>query len=389
MLDGPALEKAVKEMLARLGIVNALYIKKIAAQVKRIGELNPSSVNRLVAMARMNADIGEIEDLLRIAIGANNVQLKALFEKAMEETYQDPRFRVYLDENPDALRPEAKERVERYVQTVYRQTAGNMVNLSNTTVMRQAYREAIDRAVLATSTGVASYTEAMRDTIKQLGGSGLQVQYASGHKRRLDTAVRQNIVDAVNQINKTASVMIGEELGYDAIEISAHAKSAPDHEPVQGRVFMKAEYEKMQAGLPFQDIDGRQFEGFKRPIGEWNCRHTPLAFSTQWSKRKWTDEQLAAFRAENQQGCEIDGKHKTQYEAMQMMRDIETEVRRQKDIAVSAQAAGDKALRQECQRNINALVRRYAAIAQASGNAEKRERMTVEGFRMVKVAPTK
>ena len=41
-------------------------------------------------------------------------------------------------------------------------------------------------------------------------------------------------------------------------------------------------------------------------------------------------------------------------------------------------------MRQQCQRNINTLVRRYAEIAKASGNAEKRERMTVEGFRAVK-----
>ena len=75
----------------------------------------------------------------------------------------------------------------------------------------------------------------------------------------------------------------------------------------------------------------------------------------------------------------------TEYEAMQMMREIETAVRREKDTAVAAQAAGDDALRKDCQRNINALVRRYAEIAKASGNAEKRQRMTVEGFRAVKV----
>ena len=78
----------------------------------------------------------------------------------------------------------------------------------------------------------------------------------------------------------------------------------------------------------------------------------------------------------------------TEYEAMQMMREIETAVRREKDTAVAAQAAGDDALRQQCQRNINALVRRYAEIAKASGNAEKRQRMTVEGFRPVKVPQT-
>ena len=143
-----------------------------------------------------------------------------------------------------------------------------MYNLSNTTAITLGYRNAIDKAVLATSTGVGSYTETMRDTIRQLGRAGMQVTYASGYHRRLDTAVRQNIVDAVRQINKQASAMIGEELGYDAVEISAHSRSAPDHEPVQGRVFLKEDFENMQAGLPFRDVNGHLYQGFKRPISE-------------------------------------------------------------------------------------------------------------------------
>ena len=386
MLEGPELEKAIQAILARLGVVNALYIRKIAAQIKKIGELNQSSINRLVAMAEMNANLGEITEKLQLATKMNNAAIKAIYEKALQETYTDPRFAAYLEEEPDAIQPETRKSLESYVRAVHRQTAGNLVNLSNTTALRQTYIDAIDKAILATSTGVGSYTEAMRDTIKAIGRNGMQVVYASGYKRRLDTAVRQNIVDGVNQINKNASIMIGEQLGYDAIEISAHARSAPDHEPVQGRVFLLAEYQQMQAGNPFKDIDGHRYDGFPRPIGEWNCRHTPMSFSTKYSKRKWTDAQLQTFINDNHKGCEIDGKHKTLYEAMQMMRDIETEVRRQKDAAVAAQAAGDTALRQECQRNINALVRRYTDIAKASGNAEKRQRMTVEGFKPVKVA---
>ena len=397
MLEGPTLEKAIRAILAHLGAVNTLYIKKVAAQIKKIGELNQSSVNRLVAMSEMNADLGEITERLRLAIGASNQAIQRLYERALQETFTDPHFSAYLAKNPGAIRPRAQQRIAGFTRAVYQQTAGNLVNLSNTTAvtMRQAYVDAIDRSILATATGVSSYTETMRDTIRQLGSNGMQVTYASGYHRRLDTAIRQNIVDGVNQINKGASIMIGEAINeqagadiYDAIEISAHARSAPDHEPVQGRVFMKEQYDRMQAGVSFVDIDGRSYPGFRRPIGEWNCRHTPMTFSTKWSKRKWSDDQLQAFIDENQKGCTIDGKHKTLYEAMQMMRDIETQVRREKDTAVAAQAAGDEALRQTRQRNINALVTRYAAIAKASGNAEKRQRMTVEGFRAVKVKPS-
>ena len=384
MLDGPELDRAIAAIMKRLQGVNALYIRKIAAQIKRIGELTPSSVNRLVAMADMGADINEIREQLRLAVGASAKELRDIFQRALTETYNDPRFAAYLEDHPDAIQPEAEDRITRYASAVYQQTAASMYNLSNTTAITLGYRNAIDRAVLAASTGVGSYTEAMRDTIRQLGRAGMQVTYASGYHRRLDTAVRQNIVDGVRQINKQASMMIGEELGYDAVEISAHARSAPDHEPVQGRVFLKADFDNMQAGLPFRDVNGHLYQGFKRPISEWNCRHIPLSFSTKYSKPVYSDEQLRRMADENQKGCIINGKHKTLYEASQMMRNIETEVRREKDTAVAAQAAGDMALRKECQQKINALVRQYAAVAKASGNDEKRQRMTVEGFRAVR-----
>jgi len=378
MLEGKELDRAIEQIMQRLRSVNLLYIRKIAMQIRKIGEMGQASINRLIAMAEMNADIAEITERLRLVAAVNAQQLRQVFVKAMNETFTDPRFRRYLAKYP--LQNAQRQRIERYVQTIYRQTAANMYNYSNTTAITRGYADAIDKAVLAASTGVASYTETMRDTIRELGTAGMQVVYESGYHRRLDTAVRQNIVDAVNQINKNASLMLGEELGYDAVEISAHAMSAPDHEPVQGHVFLKEQFNRMQAGLDFTDTDGNHFEGFRRPIGEWNCRHTPI-------KRKWTPEQLQQFIDDNKAGCVIDGKHRTLYEATQMMRDIETQVRREKDAAVAAQAAGDDVLRQDCQRNINALVKRYAEVAKASGAAEKRQRMTVEGFRAVKVKP--
>ena len=81
----------------------------------------------------------------------------------------------------------------------------------------------------------------------------------------------------------------------------------------------------------------------------------------------------------------IDGKHYTIYQASQLMRQIETQVRREKDTANAARIAGDDVLRKECQERINALARKYQNVIQASGLKARKERMSVEGFRMVKV----
>ena len=94
MLDGEALEKAIQAVLKQLGAVNTLYLRKIAKQIKQIGELIPSSVNRLVAMSEMNADIAEITEQLRLATATSNQMIRQIYTKALRETYNDPRFAV-------------------------------------------------------------------------------------------------------------------------------------------------------------------------------------------------------------------------------------------------------------------------------------------------------
>lgn len=383
MLTEKELEAAIKQITDRLDDVNILYVKKIVKQIQKIGEMNASSVHRFLAMLDMGADVREITNQLATATSMNVRDIYMIYQKALTAVYTDPRFKTALKHK--SLTPAQNARISQLAQNVSVQTAQNMYNLSNTTSIMPGYKDAVDRAVMAVSAGGVSYTEAARDIIRDVGYVGLQVHYESGYHRRLDTAVRQNIIDGVNQINQHASLAMGEALGYDAVELSAHLNSAPDHEPVQGRVFLLNEFEKMQNGQPFQDVDGRQYEGFRRPIGEWNCMHIAMSFSTQHSVRRYTDEQLEQWKRDNEKGCEINGRHYTNYEARQLMRRLETSIRREKDAAIAAQLNGnDMEARRAHQTTINALTKRYYEIAQASGLSPRPIRMSVEGFQTVK-----
>lgn len=383
MLTEKDLETAVDTILKRFDAVNLYFIKKVAEQVKQIGELTQSSINRLTVMSGLRSDVKVITSALSDATKLSTAEVKKLYKKAAQETYTDPRFTAaYVDEQPPA---EAQERIERLTQSISEQTAGALKNLSNTTAVSDTYKDIVDDAVLSVASGLTDYKSATRNAIKNLGYNGLQVNYESGYHRRLDTAVRQNIIDGANQISQQSAKILGEELGCNAYELSAHANSAPDHEPVQGHIFLLAEFEKMQAGQNFTDINSNNYAGFPRKIGGWNCKHIAIPFDTRYSVPTYTDEQLRQWSSTNQKGCTVDGKHYTNYEVSQLMRKIETEIRRWKDAAVAAQTAGDDVLRRNCQRRINALSAKYSQIAKISGLSTKRQRMTVEGFKAVKL----
>lgn len=122
-------------------------------------------------------------------------------------------------------------------------TAGMYRNISNTSVigfiqdgtfkqLQQVYQDTIDKAILSISQGKQDFYSSMRQTLKELGGSGL-VQYESGRTRRLDSAVRMNILDGMRALNNETSRRFGEEYNADGIEISVHSQPAPDHSDIQ------------------------------------------------------------------------------------------------------------------------------------------------------------
>lgn len=376
---------ALNKVVEFFEVVEALFISKVAKQIQKIGELNQTSINRLLIMRDMGADVAEVKRKLQDATGYSTRAMARIYRSALNDRYTDQRFDDFVKTVPPAEARENNARLNQLARSMLRQTAGELVNLSNTTVIDNAYRAAIDPAIAAVASGVEDYQSATRDAVRTMAANGLRVTYESGYTRRLDSAVRQNITNGVKQLAQQSSLMIGEMMGDDAIELSAHLRSAPDHEPIQGRVFLNAEFAKMQSQQAFSDIDGHRYEAIKRPIGEWNCGHIGSSFNTQHSIRTYTDEQLKQFSEDNEKGCEINGKHYSTYEASQLMRKVETKIRQQKDIANAARDAGDETLRVECQRKINRLKQYYGSIAEASGLREQQQRLRVDGFKSVRV----
>lgn len=378
------LEERLKRVVGLFRDASLYYIRKVARQIAHIGEMSASTINMMAVMASMNEDLAMINAEIARAARLSVPALYDVYNEALNDVYRDPRFERALKHEP--LPDGSKRALNRMAEAVSRQTAGTMVNLSNTTAVSEDYRRAVDRGVMAVTSGVGDYHTEMRNVIREIGGNGVRIETESGYSRRLDSAVRQNIIDGAKQIEQHASDIISDGLGYNAREISVHGHSAPDHEPVQGHVFLLEEFWKLQHNQACVDVDGRHFPAMKRPIAEWNCMHFAFGFSTEYSKRKYTNEQLDEFARENAQGCEIDGKHYTMYEAQQLMRKIETKIRREKDIAVAAKEAGDMELRRQCQVKINALAAQYNRVEQLSGVPGRRDRTRVEGFRAVKIS---
>lgn len=380
MLTVEQIEAAYNQIRWRIDEVNTAYLQAVGEQIKAIGKLNPSSIHRLAQMRRYGANVRKIKQELAKALNMSVQDVQQLLEQAAKEEYADADF-LAVERGRRVIPLEYNYSLQRYIQTLVVQTESRFFNYSNTTNIDTAYQEVVSDAIDAVSRGVTDYNSAIRSSMRKLGGDGFRVTYESGVTRRLDTAIRMNILDGTRQIAQEAQRMIGEQIGADGVELSAHPYSALDHEPAQGRQYTITEYGKMQAGQGFQDVDGNQYTGFRRSIAEWNCHHFASYIIIGVSPRRYTDEQLAQWRKANHKGCEIDGQHFTTYQADQLMRKLETKVREQKNIATLAKASGDDALRREAQAKIRDLKAKYAQVADKAGLRQRTDKMIVESYK--------
>lgn len=374
MLSERQLRELLRVFEQRMQGVSDEYITRMALHLREIGTLSDSDVHRLKQLKRVNADIEAIKRKIAKAAEASIADVEQVFRAVAESDAAFAQTMFAEDHAPDVKVSRIKtisSPLERMLKAQLRITAQEMANLSRTTVVSDGYKTAVDVAVHAVQAGLTDYQSAIRKALKSAAAEGLRVQYASGLTRRLDTAVRQNVLDGVRALNRDVLEQIGKEYGADGVEISAHALCAEDHLPYQGLQFSNKEFDRLQNMLD-------------RPFGMWNCKHTVFPILVGISEPAHSPEELEAFRINSREEITIDGDTMTRYEWTQQQRRIETAVREQKHIANAAKLVGDPVLRREAQATINRLSERYAQISEMAGLYAQPERMAVAGFRRVK-----
>ena len=101
--------------------------------------------------------------------------------------------------------------------------------------LTDAYRQACDFAFTKVSTGAQDYASAIREATRNLAENGIvTVDYESGVHTSMEAAVRRSVMGGLGLMQEQISQQNHDDFGCDGWEISAHAASAPDHEPIQG-----------------------------------------------------------------------------------------------------------------------------------------------------------
>ena len=223
-------------------------LERIGKRIKKYGKLSLADIKSINNVAIVKGDLDLIiKDLAKVT-NYNISQLKDMYGTLLAEQHLQNKP-LYDYRGVKFLPYEENKTIQSIVNAYAKTTGETMINLAKTSMLRtrnakgrfvnmqKGYVEILDRAVMQVTSGATDFHTAMRESIIQLGGGGVQVEYASGVSRRLDTVVRQNLLWGAKQASIEYNELIGEELGCDGYEVDAHSSPRPSHMFVLGKQY--------------------------------------------------------------------------------------------------------------------------------------------------------
>lgn len=384
MADISKLEQQADLLMQNIMGWETSTLERIGKRIKKYGKLSLADVKSINNVAVVKQDMDAITKELARVTGLNISQIEQMYSDLIEQ--QHLANQPLYDYRGKKFVPFADNRELQALVRAYAKTAGEtMINLAKTKALcildhngnaqglQKYYTDVLDKAVMQVTTGATDFHTAMRDSIIELGGSGVRVDYGGGVTRRLDTVVRQNLLWGAKQASTEYNTMIGEELGCDGVEVDAHSNPRESHRFMQGQQY-SLHGKKTINGVVYEDFEA---SGASSALQDYGCLHyrTPILLGI--SEPRFSKKQLAEIEEQNNKEYTIGERTGNRYFWSQRMRNLESATREQKTIRDLARSSGDKVLAQKCNEKIKAYRQKYDEIAEATGLYPDTKRMSV------------
>lgn len=295
-------------------------IQEIAERIANVGYANTVVYNNAMILQETGVMYQDIINMVANYNETSASQIQEIFETAGINSlkYDDTIYRL-AGLNPKGL----SVSMVQLISATARNTHNNLSKLTLTTAntSQTQFLSAMNKAYMEVSTGVKSYSQSIIDTVKDISKSGAYIEYPSGQRRSIESAVRMNILTSVNQASGRLQELRAEEMGWDLVEVSAHGGARPEHAQWQGKVYslkgITKGYKTLEEGCDYGSVTG---------LCGVNCRHTFFPYY-KGSTKTYTNKELKQLKNEK---VEYNGKTISKYEATQIQRKIERQIRNDK-----------------------------------------------------------
>jgi len=365
--------------------VNAYLIQDVCERIAHAGKITATAEYSIFRSETLGVHFATIKREIEKRLNLSAQELDDLFGETAKRSYNNEVkiFDSYIPFEDNGSIQQIVKASQALAQEDFSnitQTLGMVDRHGRELPLKRFYNNVMDDVFNRVSTGATDYNTAIRDASTALADRGVtSIGYQSGVITSLEAAVRRNVMGGLGLMVEQISEYNHEKLGADGYEISAHANSAEDHEPIQGRQVPDAEFERMQSDQTFSDVDGNEYKPFKRRIGTLNCGHTASPIIIGVHEPQYTQKELDQFKADNAEGITFEGKHYTGYQVTQEMRRIERAIRKWKKRSIAAEATGDDEMILHTKAKLTNARRAYKEFADAAGLRTQQDRLFVVG----------
>ncbi len=336
-------------------------VKDISRRIKGAGAITDTAEYQIYRAQALGASKKEVERRVAEQLNLQEEVISSLFEYVLDKSL------AYEDNGS------LQQMANAYAEMTKNKTAEMLQNLWGTAPdgqvlpLQDAYARALDFAFRETATGVLDMETAIRRAVTPLAKRGLRtIEQKSGRSIGIEYACRRYIMDQLGALDDEVQKANHDMLGCDGWEISAHAACAPDHEPIQGRQYSDAEYERLNSSL-------------QRRIGHLNCGHTVSPIILGVNAPQYTEAELKQFAEDNEKGITYNGKHYTLYQAGQEQATMENAIRNLRRQILADEETKSPDL-QKHQIRLRVLQSEYTRFCKAAKLPTRNERLQVAGF---------
>lgn len=305
-------------------------MEDIVRRIKKTEKITSTADYQLNVLIDLGYSSEDIKKELTEALGKSEEYINKLYESVLTEEYVRNKA-VYDAKGVEFIPFEENPTIKNILEGVMAQTGGTMNNLTQTMgfvvnvdgkskfmLLSEYYRRKMDEIVMDIATGSFDYNTTLKKAIKEMTNSGVRwIDYNSGWHNRITVASRRAVMTGLSQIAQGVNDYNADRLDTNYFEVTAHSGARPSHAIWQGKVYTKEELYSV-CGL-----------GTVTGLLGANCYHLYYPFFKGLSVRAYTDAQLKEYRRNDTHF--YNGKEISQYEASQIMRKKETDMRAQRE----------------------------------------------------------
>lgn len=361
-LDPRLLDSLPDTLVEMYALVEIDILTDMARRISTYDYFIPAAQHQMQKLLELGAVKSEIIAKLSALTGKTQAEIVELLSEASAQAIEDDveyytAAEVYA---PDKVNTEA---LHEQLNAGLRQTEQAFFNITGTTAntATKQFEFALDRAWTQINTGGFDYNTAIKEAITDLSEKGIgSIEYKSGRIDNIEVAVRRAVMTGANQTAMKTQETLADQLGVDLVETTAHGGARPSHAKWQGKVFSRNGRVTID-GVTYEDFRKATGYGTGAGLGGWNCRHNFHPY-VPGTSRAYSKKQLNAYESET---VEYNGEKYSLYDASQIQRRIERDIRAAKRTIAAIEAGGADASKQRT--TLRELQKAYTDFTKQTG----------------------